>query len=56
MAVSKKVWWLVWVLGSVVLAGVLAMQLFTEQQKTWFLPGQTSHGHHQAYTSRSNRA
>jgi len=47
MAVSKKVWWLVWVLGSVVLAGVLAMQLFTAQQKTWFLPGQTSHGHHQ---------
>ncbi len=47
MAVSKKVWWLVWAAASLVLTVILAMQLFTAEQKTYFLPGQTTHGHHQ---------
>lgn len=44
---GNAVWWLVW--GILTLAGamVLGMQLFTAEQKTAFLPGQTSHGHHQ---------
>ena len=47
MKLSKKVWWLVWLTGSMVLATVLGMQLFTSEQKTYFLPGKTTHGHHQ---------
>lgn len=47
MAIKRWAWWSLWLLGSGVLATVLAMQLFTAEQKTYFLPGPTTHGHHQ---------
>ena len=47
MARKKWLWWGLWAALSMAGATVLAMQLFTVDQKSYFLPGKTTHGHHQ---------
>lgn len=44
---GNTVWWSAWALLTLAGAIVLGIQLFSAEQKTAFLPGQTSHGHHQ---------
>lgn len=44
---KKALWWLLYLLGTSVLAGYLGYQLVAEPAKKDFLIGETSHGHYQ---------
>ncbi|MGV6827631.1 MAG: ammonia-forming cytochrome c nitrite reductase subunit c552 [bacterium] len=48
MKISSTTWyWIVWGLGSIMLAGTLGYMLFSGDDKTLFMPGPLSDGHHQ---------
>jgi len=51
---SRKWWiWMTWIAVSLAGTGMLARKVFTDGDKSMFLPGETSHGHYQIEMSCS---
>ena len=47
MASNNRIIWVYWLLVTGVIGGILGYKLFVDEEKSVFLPGETSHGHYQ---------